>query len=224
MEHLNSTGGLAVGNPQTPGNGRARRNGEVTMNGNKRFEGSVSRFLPAMTAGAVLLFAMAVPVRASAAERIGYVNLSKVFENTEEGKQILGKLKAEFSKRQKELDKKMKAFEEKAKRFQQRQAVLKDEARQQEAQKLAEEQRQLQMLFMQYQQEIDRKKAEALGQFENKVLDVVRRVARRDGLTYVFRQEALIYGPQKMDITNEVIREYDKLHGAGKKGGKKKGK
>ena len=192
------------------------------MNKTTRIVGTLAHSLPAALMAATLVVSLGSPARASAGERLGYVNLSKVFENTEEGKQILGKLKREFSKRQKELNDKMKAFEEKAKRFQQRQAVLKDEARQQEAQKLAEEQRQLQMLFMQYQQEIDKKKADALSQFENKVLDVVRRVARREGLSYVFRQEMLIYAPQKMDITNEVIREYDKIHGVAKKGGKRK--
>ena len=159
---------------------------------------------------------------ARAAGRIGYVNLSTVFESTEEGKQILQRLKKEYSKKQQELNARMKAFEEKAKQFQQRQAVMKEQARQEQMQKLGAEQRELQMLFMQYQQEIDGKKSEALRTFEQKVLDVVKTVARRDGLDYVLRQEMLLFAPAKMDITNEVIREYDKRHAAAKKGKKKR--
>lgn len=167
---------------------------------------------------------MLVGATARAASRIGYVNLSSVFESTEEGKQTLQRLKKEYAKKQQELNTRMKAFEEKAKRFQQRRAVMKEQARQEQMQKLGAEQQQLQALFMQYQQEIDGKKTEALRAFEQKVLDVVKTVARRDGLDYVLRQEMLLFAPVKMDITNEVIREYDKRHSAKTRGAKKKRK
>ena len=41
-------------------------------------------------------------------------------------------------------------------------------------------------------------------------------------LDYILRQEVLLFGPDKMDMTNQVIREYDKRHAA--KSEKKKGK
>ncbi len=111
----------------------------------------------------------------------------------------------------------MKAFEAKAKAFQQQSAMLKEDVRKERIQVLAKEERELQMLFMQYQGGINKKKAEALGKFEEKVLEVIRAVAKREGLTYIIRQEVLLHGPVKMDLTNQVIREYDKRYSAGKK-------
>jgi Skp family chaperone for outer membrane proteins len=144
--------------------------------------------------------------------KIGYINITQVFETTDEGKAILRRLKSEHSKKQKELDKRMKAFEEKAKQFQAQASMLKDDIRQERLQALAKEERELQMLFMQYQNDINRKKAEALGKFEEKVMGVVQAVARREGLDYILRQEVLLHGPAKMNLTNQVIREYDKRH------------
>lgn len=152
--------------------------------------------------------------------RIGYVDIGRVFENTEEGKAILGRLKGEFEKKQKELDEKMKAFEEKTKQFQQQASVMKDEVRQQRVQELAKEQRDLQALFLQYQNEINERKGRALVEFEGKVADVVQSIAKNEGLDYVLRREVLLFGPDKMDLTNEVIREYDKRYQAGAKKGK----
>jgi Skp family chaperone for outer membrane proteins len=155
--------------------------------------------------------------------KIGYINITQVFESTNEGKSILTRLKNEHSRKQKELDKRMKAFEEKAKQFQAQASMLKDDVRAERLQALAKEERELQMLFMQYQQAINKKKAEALGRFEEKVMGVVQAVAKREGLDYILRQEVLLHGPAKMNLTNQVIREYDKRHpGTSKK--KKKSK
>jgi Skp family chaperone for outer membrane proteins len=144
--------------------------------------------------------------------KIGYINITSVFESTNEGKAILTRLKNEHAMKQKELDKRMKAFEEKAKQFQAQASMLKDDVRQERIQVLAKEERELQTLFMQYQNDINKKKAEALGKFEEKVMVVVQAIAEREGLDYILRQEVLLHGPAKMNLTNQVIREYDKRH------------
>jgi Skp family chaperone for outer membrane proteins len=159
---------------------------------------------------------------AAGQQKIGYVSVSHVFESTNEGKAILKRLKSEHMTKQKELDQRMKAFQEKAKQFQQQSAMLKDDVRKERIQVLSKEEQQLQALFMQYQNDINKKKSDALGKFEQKVMGIVQIVAKREGLDYILRQEVLLFGPDKMDMTNQVIREYDKRHSA--KSGKKKGK
>ncbi len=159
---------------------------------------------------------------AAAQQKIGYVSVSRVFESTNEGKAILKRLKSEHLKKQKELDTRMKTFQGKAQQFQQQSAMLKDDVRKERIQQLSKEEQRLQALFMQYQNDINKKKSEALGKFEQKVMVIVQVVAKREGLDFILRQEVLLFGPDKMDMTNQVIREYDKRHAA--KSGKKKGK
>jgi outer membrane protein len=154
----------------------------------------------------------------SAQSRIGYINLSEVLEGTIEGKAIMEQLKTEFSAKQKVLNDRMKAFEEKAKQFQAQASLLKDEVKRERAQALAQEEQELQGLMMKYQSEINDKKADALGKFEGKLRGVIEDVAKREGIDYVLRQEVLLSGPPKMNITNEVVREYDKRHPGAAKG------
>lgn len=176
-----------------------------------------------LVAAAVLFWGIGAQARGP---KIGYISISRVFESTSEGRSILERLQGEHAQKQKDLDKRMKEFEEKAKQFQQQAAMLKDDVRQSRIKMLAKEERELQMRFMQYQQDINRKKAEALGKFEQQVMGVVQAIAKREGLDYILRQEVLLHGPPGMDYTNQVIREYDKRHPAGgaKKKKKKKGK
>lgn len=172
---------------------------------------------------AVFLWGIAAQARGP---KIGYISISRVFESTSEGRAILARLQGEHSQKQKDLDKRMKDFEKKAKQFQQQAAMLKEEVRQARIKVLAKEERELQMRFMQYQQEINRKKQEALGKFEQQVMGVVHAIAKREGLDYILRQEVLLHGPPGMDYTNQVIREYDKRHpgDVAKKKNKKKKK
>ena len=161
-----------------------------------------------VVAGVVML-ALWAPA-ALAQSKIGYVNLNDVLEGTLEGKAIVEKLKTEFSAKQKSLNDRMKGFEEKAKQFQAQAGMLKDEVRKERAQALAKEEQELQGLLMQYQGEINQKKGQELGKFEEKLRDVIEAIAKREGLDYIVRHEVLLFGPPKMNVTNEVIREYDK--------------
>lgn len=168
----------------------------------------------ARTCGWVLgLFALSSVASAqNANSKIGFINIQKVFESTEEGKALLKKLQDEHSAKQKELDSRMKAFEEKAKQFQAQSAMLKDDVRNERLQGLAKEERDLQALFMSYQGDINKKKGEALGKFEQKVMGVVDTISKAESLDYIFRQEVLLHAPDKMDLTAQVIREYDKRY------------
>ncbi len=162
--------------------------------------------------GLILFVLLGWTTGSHAAGNIGYVNISKVFEGTAEGKDILTRLQDEHSQKQKELDVRMKDFEEKAKRFQQQSAMLKDDIRKEKLTVLAKEERELQTLYMQYQGDINKKKSEALRKFEQKVMVVVHGVAQKEKLDYILRQEVLLHGPNHMDVTNEVIREYEKRY------------
>jgi outer membrane protein len=147
--------------------------------------------------------------------KIGYVNLNAVLEGTVEGKAIMDRLQKEFGAKQKEFDERMKAFDEKAKQFQQQQAMLKEEVRKERAQALAKEEQDLRNALMQAQNDINKKKADVFGSFEEQLRGVIATVAERNNVDYILRTEVLLHGPPKMDLTNEVIREYDRLHPAG---------
>ncbi len=159
----------------------------------------------------------APPVQAQ--DKVGYVNLMAVLEGTVEGKATVDKLKKEGAAKEEEFKKRMQALGEKFKQFQSRAKMMKEEKAAEQMQELQKEEQELKMLAMQYQQEFQRKQGEALAGFQQKVQGVIDTVAKREGLAYVIRQEVLLYGPPKMDLTNEVIREYDKrFKNAGKSG------
>ena len=153
-----------------------------------------------------------------AQDKIGYVNLMAVLEGTAEGKATVEKLKQEGAAKEEEFKKRMQALGEKFKQFQSRAKMMKEEKAAEQAQELQKEEQELKLTAMQYQQEFQRKQGEALAGFQQKVQGVIEAVAQRGGISMVIRQEVMLFGPPKMDLTNEVIREYDKRFKSGKKG------
>jgi outer membrane protein len=147
---------------------------------------------------------------ALATDKIGYVNLMAVLEGTSEGKATVAQLKKDVSAKQAKFNKRMQALGEKIKQFKSRANMLKADIKEKQAMELQKEEQELKMMGSQLQAELQRKQAEALTQFQSKVRGVIETVARREGIGFVIRQEALVFGPPKMDLTNQIIREYDK--------------
>ena len=47
---------------------------------------------------------------------------------------------------------------------------------------------------------------------------IIRGIAEAEGFTFVFdkSESGLLYAPDSLDITNELVRKYNAKHGAGK--------
>lgn len=155
---------------------------------------------------------------AQAQDKIGFVNLMTVLEGTTEGQATINRLKDEGAAKEAEFKKRMQTLGEKVQQWQSRAKMMKEEKASEEFQALQKEEQDLKMLGMQYQGEFQRKQQEALQEFQKKVQGVVAEVAQREGIAWVVREEMLLFGPQKMDLTTQVIREYDKRFAASKKG------
>jgi len=175
-----------------------------------------------ITKGSMVLALAAVlcAPAAHAQDKIGYVNVMAVLEGTIEGKATVSKLKAEGAAKEAEFKKRMQTLGEKYKQFQSRAKMMKEDKAAEQAQALQQEEQELKMLAMQYQTEFQRKQAAALSEFQQKVGGVIETVAKREGIQWVIQQQVLLYGPPKMDLTAQVIREYDKRF-KGKTKGKK---
>ncbi len=158
-----------------------------------------------------------------AQDKTAYVNLMAVLEGTAEGKATVAKLKKEGKAKEDEFKQRMSVLQAKYQQFQSRAKMMKEEKAAAQMQQLQKEEQELKILAMQYQNEFQKKQADALSQFQQKVANVIEAVAKREGVRWVFRQEVLLYGPPGMDLTSQVIREYDKRFKT-KGGSRKKGK
>jgi outer membrane protein len=170
---------------------------------------------------AAVLFAMTATAFAARAQvKIGYVDVQRAIQETEEGKNARTRLRGEFEQRKAAIDKKGADLEKMQQEYDKQQAVLSDDAKrkkQEEFQKLLIDTRKS---ATELQEDMSGKEQQAMQSILQKLQAIVAEIAERESLNFVMDKATLLFGPPAADITNEVVRRYNDKFGAGEKSAK----
>lgn len=146
--------------------------------------------------------------------KIGIVNIQKILTEVEEGKSVNETLKKSFDSKQKQLKKMeddVRALQEK---LQKQDKVLSDSAK---AKKMAEIQTKMndaRQQTMSFQKEIQKQEAQLKKPILNKMKDIIDSISAAEGVAITFEVSAspVVYAASKVDLTDKVIKAYDKKY------------
>ncbi len=155
-----------------------------------------------------ILLALAPAARA-ADLKIAFVDFERAGNECDEGKAANAALAKAQEEKMKPVKDKQAEFEAARADFEKQQAVLSAEAKQQKGIELQKKSDELQQMYMQAQQELQQKNMELIRTLGDHVSDVVREIAEKEGIQVVLNKSALVYAPDAMDLTNEVIRKHN---------------
>jgi len=159
---------------------------------------------------------------AHADDKLAFVDLQRALEETNEGKAAKARLKSDFDKKQQELDAKQEELKKMKEDFDKKSALMKEDAKQKMQQDMGQRLQQLQETYARLQGDLQKKEADATRGILAKLSGVVQKIAERDGFAMVLeRSSSVVYGKPALDITNEVIRNYNSQAGGSKPSTKK---
>jgi outer membrane protein len=149
--------------------------------------------------------------KASAATKIGYVDLEKALNDVEDGKKAKEKLKATFEEKQKTLDKKTEEFKKKKEEYDKRAPLLKPEAKEKEQRELEKQFIELQALAQQLQLDLSQEEAKLTKPIFDRFAKILRTMGESGGYALILEknQSAILYAPDAMDLTSELVRNYN---------------
>lgn len=146
--------------------------------------------------------------------KVGYVDMARALNDVEDGQAAKAKLKSEFDKKQKQLDKMQTDLKNKKDEFDKRAAMMKPEARQQKQEELQREYMEVQKVYMQLQQELVESEGQVTQDIGRKLRAVIEKIGDRDGYQAILNlSEGVLYSKRHQDMTDEIIREYNKQYG-----------
>ena len=187
---------------------------------------SLNASLSALIGALTLALTLTSPQQAHA-EGVVYVDLQRAVFEVEDGKQAKQRLETMKGQRQKALDAKQTELKKLQESFEKQQQFLSPEVKQKKEEEFRTKLGELQATYAKLQREL----AEAEMKIQQEILGrmgaVLEQVAQDANYTMIVRKDALLWAPGHLDITNEVIRRYNKSKGVktpAKKGGKKPGK
>jgi outer membrane protein len=147
----------------------------------------------------------------AAGTKFGYFDVRAVQSKSKWGEMVKQELKNQKDKLQVEIEQKTKAFKEKRDEFDKKKAVLDEKARNKQTQELQTMQQEAEKLIMESQSQLNQLQEKLIPPLNDKILEVVKQIGKKDNYDYIFDKAAVGYASEKDDITSRVITELDKV-------------
>lgn len=154
--------------------------------------------------------------------KIAFVDLQRALNEVEEGASAKNALKKEFEEKQRTLDDKQTALKAKKEEIDARGMMMKPEVKQEKLAELQKDLMEVQQMYFQMQQELTAKESEVTGTIFQKMGIILQTMGREEDYVLIVEKQSVLYAKNHMDLTNELIRRYNKAYPLKKTDEKKK--
>jgi outer membrane protein len=152
--------------------------------------------------------------------KIGYVDLQRALNDTDDGKRAKSRLKSIFDRKQKELDNKQTELKRMKDELDKQRSILDPKAAAAKERELGEKFSALQMLYLKHQKELSEEEAKLTRDIFRRMQTIIASIAGAEGLSFVLeKSDGLLFAKSEFDLTSQVVRRYNAGEG---KAGKKK--
>ncbi len=157
------------------------------------------------------------PIAAHAEEvKLGYVDLQRALNETEDGRKAKANLKKIFDAKQKELDEQQETLKKDIEDLNKKKTLLPAEKVREKESELQERMQKVQQTYMRHQQDLSGKEQEATAKIFERMSKIITKIATAENFTMVLdrQQSAVLFAKPHLDLTNELIRRYNSGEGA----------
>ena len=148
--------------------------------------------------------------------KIGYVDMQRALNETDDGRKAKEKLKKDFDQKQKELDEQQNQLKKDIEDLDKKRTLLPaDKLREKEAE-LRTRLEKVQQTYMRHQQDLTGKEQKETGKIFERMSRIVQKIAAAENFSMIVDKSALIFAKPHLDLTNELIRRYNAGEGADK--------
>lgn len=156
----------------------------------------------------------ALPLTASAdkTHKYGFVNISQVITQSDEGQAEAAELKSMGTKKEKELNKKKEELQKLSDQYDK--TVQSGKPDEQLGEKVDRLKRELDRDIKEAQSDVDNSRKDRIQNLGNKAVEVIRKFAEENHYTAIFRVDSgeMVYVDPDVDVTDKVIAAYNKAH------------
>ncbi len=158
--------------------------------------------------------ALAFSFSAMAEVKIAIVNIQKVITSIGEGKSVMQTLEKSFKSKQKEIKAEEDAIKKLQQDYQKQSSLLSDKANATKEDEIRKNIASLQIKTMEYNNNIQNQEKELKKPILEKLKPVIDNVSKKKevALTFEASSSPVVYAQKQVDITEDVIKAYDKKH------------
>jgi outer membrane protein len=143
--------------------------------------------------------------------KIGMVDIRKVLDTSMAGKATLAELKSSGEKMESEIQQKWSDIQELKKNLERKAMVMNPETREQTERDLNIKVTDVKFLEQKYSDDFKRQELQLVSHIKDEVLSIIDEIGKREGYTLILerKETGVLFAPTAMDLTDQVVREYD---------------
>ena len=145
---------------------------------------------------------------------VGKVDVQNVLISVKEGKRVRDQLKDEFEKKKKILDKEQESIKKMQQDFAKQSLVMNDKAKLEKEKSIQKKIIELQQKSLGFQKEIQAMEGKMKAPILERIKKIVDKISKKADVDVTFEMSTapVIYAKSEKDLTNDVIKEYDKQY------------
>ena len=141
--------------------------------------------------------------------KVGYVDMQRALNETEDGRKAKDKLKKEFDQKQKELDEQQNQLKKDMEDLEKKRTLLPaDKVREKEAELRARLEK-VQQTYVRHQQDLSGKEQKETQKIFERMTKIIGEIAAAENFSMIVDKSALVFAKPHLDLTNELIRRYN---------------
>jgi outer membrane protein len=163
------------------------------------------------------LFFLATPVTA-AQSKLAYVDLQEALNNSQAGKDAKVQISQKAKEYESEFVQKRKELKDLGENLKKQMALLSPDAKREKEREYQQKVTEFQRATKDAQDNLKQQDADHTREIVKALVKVVEKIGKKDGYTLVFEkgEGSILYADKKIDITDQVIKAYDKDFKSGK--------
>jgi outer membrane protein len=160
------------------------------------------------------LLILSLCLSAQASILVGLVDIQKIITTIKDGKAVQGKLEKAFNEKKAVLKKEEDKIKKAQESYKKQSMVLAEQARMNKEREIQESMMKLQTKTMEFQKEIQKMEQDMKKPILEKLRPIIDEVSKANAVAMTFELSAapIIYAEAKKDLTEEVIKAYDKKY------------
>jgi outer membrane protein len=143
--------------------------------------------------------------------KIGVFDLQRAINKSKKGQAAKAALTKKLDPMEKDLKRRESELEKLQKELETQSSMLSPEAKRQKMETLNSKYREFQERVRKFREEVKKSEDASMTPLVNKIVETANKIGREGGYTIVLegQRAGVIYAPDNLDITNEVIRRID---------------
>lgn len=163
-----------------------------------------------MTSLALLIMVIGIPSGFCAdVAKIGTVNFQRIFENSSAGKAVKAEINAEGKRMEQDLKAKGEEIKALEKRLSDDAGVMSKEAREEQRWEYERKIDEVKALKKKYDRQIQELQMQKVNGVRQEVLQLIQEYGKKEGYLLIVEDINVVYAPQNMDLTDEIIKRYN---------------